>query len=83
MGILRGLSPRTSSPGGAGSGRDEEMKSMRDSIMIANFEGAGYLQDSIMIANLEDAGYPKEPSLPASLLPSLPYFLLRHVPPLS
>ena len=56
---------------------------MRDSIMIANFEGAGYLQDSIMIANLEDAGYPKEPSLPASLLPSLPYFLLRHVPPLS
>jgi hypothetical protein len=56
-GIPRGPSPRTSSPGGAGSGRDEEMKSMRDSIMITN---------------LEDAGYPKDPSLPASLLPSLP-----------
>jgi hypothetical protein len=65
-GILRGPSPRTSSPGGAGSGRDEEMKSMLDSIMITN---------------LEDAGYPKDPSLPASLLPSLPHLLLRHLLP--
>jgi hypothetical protein len=55
------------------------MKSVRDYIIIANFEGAGYLQDPIIIANLEDAGYPKDPSLPASILPSLPHFLLRHL----